>query len=79
MAPYLTPNIIRQAIAAITGETMAGMARSAVMMGRPWSTRLRSIAMPSPSKSSRTSDGAMITAVFQTEPRNRGSRKIPSV
>ena len=35
MAPYLTPNIIRQAMAAITGDTMAGMASSAVMIGPP--------------------------------------------
>src|SRR5213080_5079362 len=52
MAPYLTPYIIRHAIAAITGETIDGMTRSAVMIGRPRSTRLRRSAIPSPSKSS---------------------------
>ena len=34
MAPYLTPNIMRQAMPAITGDTMGGMARRAVRMGR---------------------------------------------
>ena len=57
----------------MTGETMAGMARSAVMIGRPRITRLRRSASPSPSSSSTTSDGAMMTAVFHTEPRKRGS------
>ena len=78
MAPYLTPYIIRHAIAAITGETIDGMTRSAVMIGRPRSTRLRRSAIPSPSKSSRISDGAMSSAVFQTEPMKRSSLKSAS-
>ena len=73
MAPYLTPNIIRHAMAAMTGETMAGIARSAVMIGRPRATRLRRRASPSPRISSSTRDGAMMTAVFHTEPMKRGS------
>ena len=45
MAPYLTPNIMRHAMPAMTGDTIAGMASSAVMIGRPWVTRLSSRAM----------------------------------
>ena len=73
MAPNLTPYIIRQAMPPITGETIAGMASSAVMIGRPRMTRLRRSAIPSPRSSSIASYGAMMTAVFQTEPRKRWS------
>jgi len=79
MAPYLTPNIMRQAMAAITGDTMAGMASSAVMIGRPCVTRLSSRAMARPRSSSHTSDGTMSTIVFHTEAMNRSSRSSASL
>ena len=79
MAPYLTPNIMRQAMAAMTGETMAGIASSAVTIGRPRVMRPSRSAMPRPSSSSHTSEGAMITAVFQIEPRKRPSLNSASI
>ncbi len=78
MAPYLTPNIMRHAMPAMTGDTMAGMASSAVMIGRPCVTRLSSRAMPRPASSSHTSEGAMRTTVFHTEAMNRSSRRSAS-
>ena len=79
MAPYLTPNIIRQAMAAMTGEIIGGMASSAVRMGRARIGRLRRRAIPSPSRSSSTSAGPVMTAVFHTEPQKRPSRSTASV
>jgi len=58
-------------MAAMTGEIIAGMARSAVMIGRPRVARERRSAIPRPSSSSTTRDGVMMTAVFQIEPRKR--------
>ena len=79
MAPYLTPNIMRHAMPAITGETMAGIASRAVMMGRPWVTRLSRSAMPRPRSSSHTRAGTMRMTVFQTEAMKRSSRNSASV
>jgi hypothetical protein len=61
-------------MAAITGDTMAGIASRAVMIGRPRVARLRSSAIPSPSSSSPAREGTMSTTVVHTDWMKRWSR-----
>jgi hypothetical protein len=67
-------------MAAITGDTMAGIASRAVMIGRPRVARLRSSAIPSPSSSSSPArEGTMSTTVVHTDWMKRWSRTSASV